>query len=45
MFRNFFSVENSIDHMTTEKSHFYFISSMWVNFIIFMYRFEDITSC
>jgi len=45
MIRNFFPVENSIDHMTTEQPHLNFVSCVRVNFTIFMDRFEDVRSC
>lgn len=42
--RNFFSVKNSIDHMTAEKSHLYFVSSMWIDFVVLMDGLEDVGS-
>ena len=45
MIFNLFSVKNSVYHMATEKSHFYFISCMAVQFLIFMNELEKIRGC
>ena len=42
MVRNFFSVENSIDHVTAEEPHFYLIPSMRVYFVVLVDRFKDV---
>lgn len=39
-----FSIENSVYHMTTKQSHFYFVSCMCIYLLIFMNYFENIRS-
>ena len=45
MIFNLFPVKDSVYHMATEKSHFYFISCMAVQFLIFMNELEKIRGC
>lgn len=42
MLLNLFSYEYSIYHMTTEKPHFNFVSSVAINLFILMYLFENV---
>lgn len=42
MIQNFLSVENSVNHMATKQSHFYLVSQMGINFLIFMNWLENI---
>jgi predicted nucleic acid binding AN1-type Zn finger protein len=42
---DFLSVENTVDHVTTEKSHFNLISRVRVYFFVFMNYLENVRSC
>lgn len=41
---DFFPVENSVDHMAAKQPKFDFIPCMWMYFLVFMDRFEDMGS-
>lgn len=42
---DFLSVENTVDHVTTEKSHFNLISRVSVYFFVLMDYLENVRSC
>jgi hypothetical protein len=45
MFLDFFSIEDSINHMAAEESHLDLISGVGVDFFVFVYDLENIGSC
>ncbi len=44
MIWDFFAVENSVDHVAAEQSHFDFVAGVGIDFAILMDRLEDIAS-
>lgn len=41
---NLLTIKNTVDHVTAEQTHFYFVTSVRIDSIVLMNRLEDIGS-